>query len=319
MVKDARVRRKKKETGNEIRDPHDCGCIHACRPIRENNVPSSGHRADAPFRSGRRFRTSESSAGLYRECRRHGHRPGDRLALAADRRRRDDLEHARDYRAVLTLGGKSGWRLPSNQELFSILNHNNGKPAIDTSAFTRTEAEYWWSSETRADDASRIWSVNAGGGTGPHPKRETISAGGEKHYHARCVIASVSTPIREPYTANGDGTVTDNRTGLIWQQGETSPMTWEEALKYANSLSLAGRSDWRLPNIKELESLNNEKIVAPSIPKTHFPLVEQDVYWSSTTLVNHPTRAWTVDFTFGIASYEEKTEKLRVRAVQGKP
>jgi hypothetical protein len=228
-------------------------------------------------------------------------------------------EHARDYCAALALGGKSGWRMPSNQELFSILDHNNGKPAIDTSAFTKTEAEYWWSFDQRADDASRIWSVNAGGGTGPHPKRETISAGGQKHYHVRCVIASASTPIREPYTANSDGTVTDNRTGLIWQQGETSPMTWEEALQYAQNLSLAGHSDWRLPNIKELESLNNEKIVEPSIPKTHFPGVQQDVYWTSTTLMNHSTRAWTVDFTFGIASYEEKTEKLRVRAVRGKP
>jgi hypothetical protein len=228
-------------------------------------------------------------------------------------------EHARDYCAALSLGGKSGWRLPSNQELFSILNHNNGKPAIDTNAFTRTEAEYWWSADRRADDASRIWSVNAGGGTGPHPKQETISAGGSKRYHARCVLASAATPVREHYTANGDGTVTDHRTGLIWQQAETAAMTWEEALQYAKRLSLAGHTDWRLPNIKELESLNDEALVRPSIPKTHFPGAQEDVYWTSTTLMNHPTRAWTVDFTFGIASYEEKTEKLLVRAVRGTP
>jgi len=225
-------------------------------------------------------------------------------------------EHARDYCTALKLAGKSGWRLPSNQELFSILNHNNGKPAIDTNVFTKSEAEYWWSADLRADDPSRAWSVNAGGGTGPHPKRETINAGGEKRYHARCVITSASTPVREPYTANGDGTVTDNRTGLMWQQGEPGAMTWEKALEYSKGLSLAGHEDWRLPNIKELESLSNERMVNPSIPKTHFPGAEEDVYWSSTTLVNHPTRAWTVDFTFGIASYEDKTEKLLVRLVR---
>ena len=94
-------------------------------------------------------------------------------------------------------------------------------------------------------------------------------------------------------------------------------MTWEDALKYARGTSLAGHNDWRLPNVKELESLNDESIVEPSIPKSAFPGVAEDVYWTSTTLVNHPTRAWTVDFEAGIASYEEKTGKLLVRAVRG--
>ena len=229
-------------------------------------------------------------------------------------------ERARDYCAALTLAGKGGWRLPSNQELFSSVDHNNPKPAIDTKVFSKSEAEYWWSSDLRADDASRAWSVNAGGGTGPHPKRETISAGGTKRYHVRCVRGSASSPVPQPYASNGAGTVIDNRTGLMWQQGEAAgAMTWEEALRYAKNLTLAGHSDWRLPNIKELESLNNERLVRPSIPRIFFPGAEEDVYWSSTTLANHPTNAWTVDFTFGIASYEEKTEKALVRVVRRRP
>jgi hypothetical protein len=225
-------------------------------------------------------------------------------------------ERAQEYCGTLTLGGKTGWRLPTNQELFSILDHNNPKPTVD-SAFTKTDAEYWWTSEARADDPSRVWSVNAGGGTGPHPKRETISAGGGKRYHARCVLGATPRPLTERYAANGNGGVRDNRTGLVWQQAESGAMTWDEALKYVQGLSLAGRTDWRLPTIKELESLNDEGIVRPSIPKAQFPGAQEDVYWSSTSMVNRPERAWTVDFTFGIASYEDKTEKLLVRAVRG--
>jgi len=57
------------------------------------------------------------------------------------------------------------------------------------------------------------------------------------------------------YTNNGDGTVTDNVTGLMWQQNPGAKMTYNEAVTGVNSLSLAGYTDWRLPSIKELYSL----------------------------------------------------------------
>lgn len=57
------------------------------------------------------------------------------------------------------------------------------------------------------------------------------------------------------YTDNGDGTVTDLNTGLMWQQGVDDKMTLDEALDGASSFDLAGYSDWRVPTIKELYSL----------------------------------------------------------------
>ena len=57
------------------------------------------------------------------------------------------------------------------------------------------------------------------------------------------------------YTDNKDGTVTDNVTGLVWQQAVSPKMTWDEAVAGAAAFRLAGRSDWRLPTIKELYSL----------------------------------------------------------------
>ncbi len=70
------------------------------------------------------------------------------------------------------------------------------------------------------------------------------------------------------YTDNGDGTITDNVTGLIWQKNMGSPMTLEQAQRAAADLQLGGHDDWRVPTIKELYSLilftgsmSREKIV----------------------------------------------------------
>jgi len=59
------------------------------------------------------------------------------------------------------------------------------------------------------------------------------------------------------YTDNKDGTITDNVTGLMWEQDMGSKMTLEEAIKKAKSSKLGGYSDWRVPTLKELYSLSN--------------------------------------------------------------
>jgi hypothetical protein len=63
-------------------------------------------------------------------------------------------------------------------------------------------------------------------------------------------------PGKQPaYQDNGDGTVTDLTTGLMWQKGTGEKMTWEEAALGAESFNLAGYTDWRMSSIKELYSL----------------------------------------------------------------
>ncbi len=57
------------------------------------------------------------------------------------------------------------------------------------------------------------------------------------------------------YTDHGDGTITDNVTGLMWQKTMVSKMTYAEAVEYAKESNLGGYDDWRIPNIKELFSL----------------------------------------------------------------
>lgn len=228
-------------------------------------------------------------------------------------------ESAAGYCAALSLAGLDGWRVPSNRELFSIMNHNNAPPAIDNAVFERSPAEYWWSAELLAADPSRAWAVNAGGGSGPHPQAETISAGGSKRFHVRCVRGGILRQIEESFTSNGDGTVTDNRTGLLWHDTDAdSLMSWEDALQFALTAEIAGFTDWRLPNVKELQSIHDETAVRPAIDARYFPSARAALYWTSTTLINREgDRAWTVDFNLGIVSYNPKVERLRVRLVRG--
>ena len=229
------------------------------------------------------------------------------------------FENAQAFCKTLTLGGTTGWRLPTSHELFSINNFDKVNPALDQTYFTKTTAEYWWTSDLRADLASNVWVTNAGGGIGAHPKTETISAGGTKRFHVRAV--RTNTVITLPaihFKDNGDGTITDNYTGLIWQKAQNATtLTWEEALVYAHGLSLGGKSDWRVPNIRELQSLNDEKLVKPSFDKSIFTNILSGNFWSSTSQVNTPARAWDINVDYGIVSYNDKTIRENVLCVRG--
>lgn len=231
------------------------------------------------------------------------------------------IENAILYAQNLVLGGFSDWRLPIPIEGFSILNHQNNNPAMNTTFFTSSAAGYWWTSIFQAGDASKVWCTNAGGGIGNHPKSETISAGGTKKFHTRCV-RDMTTPstIVNHFTDNGNGTITDNLTQLIWQKApNTTAQTWEAALGYAENLNLANILDWRLPNIKELQSLNDESLTNPSTNTTYFATIGVKNYWSATSLPNQILKAWYWNTQFGITTYDTKTNSNYVICVSGNP
>jgi hypothetical protein len=100
------------------------------------------------------------------------------------------------------------------------------------------------------------------------------------------------------FTDNGNGTVTDNNTGFMWQkQDDGIAYNWYQASgtydasynpssqDVCGSLSLSGYSDWRLPTKKELMSIMNYSIPypGPTINTTYFPNTKSSFYWSSTT------------------------------------
>ena len=122
------------------------------------------------------------------------------------------------------------------------------------------------------------------------------------------------------FTDNGNGTVTDNLTGLFWLKNANCFGTrqWSTALEDANGLangscdltdgSVAG--DWRLPSLNELESLVN----AAGHP---FTGVQTSSYWSSTTYASSTSGAWYVNLYDGYVYYNDKTNNNYVWPVRG--
>ncbi|MGD9975610.1 MAG: DUF1566 domain-containing protein [Desulfatirhabdiaceae bacterium] len=127
-------------------------------------------------------------------------------------------------------------------------------------------------------------------------------------------------PVWAGYVNNGNGTVTDTSTGLMWQHDTPdNTMTWEQALSYCENSTLAEYTDWRLPTLKELVSLVDYSRYNPTINTTYFPDTAASYYWSSTTLANATASVWIMHFYYGYDFNTTKSESkyYYVRAVRG--
>lgn len=149
------------------------------------------------------------------------------------------------------------------------------------------------------------------------------------------------------YVDNGDGTVTDINTGLVWEKlgddglvHDWDPrVLWANAFAHVNALNGAnftGHNDWRLPNVRELESLIDFGVNPPAVLTSVFntncfggcssitqcSCTAPAGYWSSTTTRTLPTAAYVVDFSDGhvtVADKDAPANTFAVRAVRGGP
>jgi len=118
----------------------------------------------------------------------------------------------------------------------------------------------------------------------------------------------------------GANTIEDYETGLEWQDNydaKTIKRDWQGAKDYCQGLTLGGLSDWRLPTIKELQSIVNIKRHDPAIKKS-FKYVVSEYYWSSSEYVSDAKYAWEVSFYDGCMDYNFKSSEHFVRCVRGR-
>jgi hypothetical protein len=216
-----------------------------------------------------------------------------------------------DYCSSSENYGYTDWRLPSIQELKDITDYSKINSAIDETVFTNPQNGRYWSSTLHPNNTSRALYLDFSKGVNNVANNDDVTV----LYYSRCVRGL--PVINANLIDNGDGTITDQDARLIWQQSEGGQMDWESALNYCSNLSLGGYS-WKLPNVRELESLVNHSINGNGTPKVDavlFPNAAADYHWSSTTY-NTTTKAWRVHFNNGLVTKTQKTTAtLYVRCV----
>lgn len=171
---------------------------------------------------------------------------------------------AKAYCESLELDGHSDWRMPTLKELFSISDFSTGWPYLNTTYFdlagtdVSKDEQYWgdnyYVGTTVEGQSDAAFGVNHGTG---HIKAYPALVSGPMAKRVRAVRGNVYGENK--LVNNADGTITDQATSLMWSQNDSlEPMDWEHALAYAqtkNTESYLGHNDWRLPNVKELQSI----------------------------------------------------------------
>lgn len=232
------------------------------------------------------------------------------------------LEEAYQLAAESTFAGYDDWRVPTIKELYSLIDFSgycSGADGDSTEYIKFIDEEYFNqpfgdpSAGERLIDA-QVWSsneyvANTGGPQdlcfgvnfidGRIKGYPIIRPENGQPFELFCRLVR-GNPLygQNDFVDNGDGTVTDYATGLMWQQADDGQTRdWIDALSYAENLELAGYDDWRLPNVKELQSIVDysrapdvtgsaaidpvfgcTEIVDPAGNPGQYPY-----YWSSTT------------------------------------
>jgi hypothetical protein len=281
--------------------------------------------------------------------------------------------------------GHNDWRLPNVKELQGLVYFGRSGPAIDsafnngTDSFTRPTGTYW-SSTTFPSVPGQAYGVSFTTGASLLGSKTSATnffvravrgaitastAGVLKTGQTKCwdsagtEITCTGTGqdgefqkgVALSYTDNGDGTITDNATRLMWEKlgnldftanfsdphdVDNNTYTWAQAFQKIadlNTANFAGYSDWRLPNIMELESLIYYGRVTSRLPGPEIPAVDSafdngtdsftrsNGYTSSTTSLSLPSWAYGDNFLQGVVfptlSKTTPFANGSVRAVRG--
>ena len=214
--------------------------------------------------------------------------------------------------------GHADWRLPNRRELLSVVSHDHHRPALPAGHPFTVQQTWYWTSTTSSRAPGYAWHVHLEGGRmfyGDKTRDAMVwPVRGESDLLARTgqtvcrdsagnVVECAQTgqdgdllrgaPWPKPRFAVENAGVRDLLTELLWTRSADlrGLCTWEEALQAARD-HRAGGLAWRLPNIRELESLVDAGHHDPALPAGHPFENPQEAYWSSTSSAYSPDWAY---------------------------
>jgi hypothetical protein len=249
----------------------------------------------------------------------------------------------------------SDWRLPNVNELASLIHYGDSDSAtwLNSEGFADVNDSRYWSSTTHQVNSSHAWLVMMSGGrklsdlkshkyyllpvrTGSPGSPYVLPKTGQTESYTPGDDGYIQAGIEWPnprFTDNGNGTLTDNLTGLMWLKdgGCIKKKKWTDSLNAVTDFNnnpanytcleyAATYSDWRLPNVKELESLIHygASDSAAWLNSEGFVGVDASYYWSSTTRERNTFKAWIIGITKGKAMSVPKNYRSYIWPVRGK-
>lgn len=151
-----------------------------------------------------------------------------------------------------------------------------------------------------------------------------------------CKDTLYQTTPASRFHLQGDGTVIDSGTRLIWKlctegqewvdgdcQGDAAILSWQQALQWAVTVNSGeegqnmGYQDWRVPNIKELASIVEHACAEPALNLQVFPPIPGEWFWSASPRSDNAISAWCQSFAAGYDGHCRKTSSTYLRLVRG--
>ena len=219
---------------------------------------------------------------------------------------------AASYCENLNYGGFDDWRLPTPNELATIIDFGKSSPAVDSDKFpVPATKRYFWTSEKSlysTVNSPKIWYVDFENGT--------TTEGDEKAKYVRCVRGEELEESHFVVMNEGEDEeiVADSVHNLFWTKNPTEEdYNWKKALSYCINLEYGGHTGWRLPTVNELATLLD---YSRKEPASAFPVLSTPYLWSSTSSSDYVYNAWRVFLKKGTVDNAAKDTTAKVLCVK---